>query len=78
MTLLQTRVDDDVADGFKRAAAALRMTPYAYLQTLVKSAAGRREGRGWAEHKAWLESVADPALRNAENACLATRNGEDR
>lgn len=51
-TLLQTRVENRVAQNFKRAAKLRGKTPYAYLQQLVKTAAVvPDEPRTWKNHR---------------------------
>jgi len=48
--LLQTRVEQSVAENFKRAAKLRGKTPYAYLQQMVKQAAVAPEPRTWKNH----------------------------
>jgi ABC-type antimicrobial peptide transport system permease subunit len=51
-TLLQTRVENRVAQNFKRAAKLRGKTPYAYLQQLVETAAVvPDEPRTWKNHR---------------------------
>lgn len=56
MTLLQTRVDDGTARRFERAARERGVTPYSYLQALVKDAAAAPEPRTWASRRKWRDA----------------------
>lgn len=56
MTLLQTRVDDGTARRFERAAKERGITPYSYLQALVKDAAAAPEPRTWASRRKWRDA----------------------
>lgn len=55
--LLQTRVEDRVAQDFKRAARSRGKTPYAYLQQVVEQAAAVPEPRTWKNHRQLVESL---------------------
>lgn len=57
MTLLQTRVDDQTARRFERAAKERGCSPYSYLQELVKVAAAQPEPPGWEGHRQRLASL---------------------
>ena len=50
-TLLQTRVEHQVAQNFKRAAKLRGKTAYAYLQQVVQQAATAPEPRTWKNHR---------------------------
>lgn len=66
MTLLQTRVDEQTARNFKRAAKARGHTAYSYLQAVVKDAAAAPEPRTWAKQRAWRKSIGmKPVTFNA-------------
>ena len=47
MTLLQTRVTEPVAKGFRKSAAERGLTPSALLADLVKLTSGGRRKGGW-------------------------------
>ena len=49
-TLLQTRVEQRVAENFKRVARLRGKTPYAYLQQVVTEAATASKPGTWDEH----------------------------
>ena len=55
--LLQTRVENSVAENFKRAAKLRGKTPYAYLQQVVQQAATVPKPRTWDNHFEWLASL---------------------
>jgi hypothetical protein len=74
MTLLQTRVADEVASQFKQAAEKRKMSPYQLLSELVKQAASDTPP-GWREH--WASRIRIGGSTN-ENAVIKTREGEDR
>jgi tRNA A37 N6-isopentenylltransferase MiaA len=57
MTLLQTRVDDQTARKFERAARQRGESTYAYLQRVVKAAAAAAEPEDWSRHWEKLESL---------------------
>jgi hypothetical protein len=64
MTLLQTRVDDQTARRFEKAARQRGQTTYAYLQRVVKAAAAAAEPENWRQHWDRLESLnLEPAAR---------------
>ena len=50
MTLLQTRVEDSVARRFARAAKARGLSPYEWLQQLVRKATAEMPAEGWETH----------------------------
>ena len=56
MTLLQTRVDDQTARQFEKAARQRGESTYAYLQRVVKAAAAA-EPENWGQHWEKLESL---------------------
>ena len=56
-TLLQTRVEHQVAQNFKRAAKLRGKTAYAYLQQVVQQAATVPEPRTWDNHWKWRDSL---------------------
>jgi hypothetical protein len=51
MTLLQTRVDDQIARRFRQVAKERGTTPYNFLQELVTAAAAKPKPRGWDTHR---------------------------
>jgi hypothetical protein len=55
MTLLQTRVDDQTARQFEKAARQRGESTYAYLQYIVKAAAAAAEPENWGQHWNRLE-----------------------
>ncbi len=74
MTLLQTRVTEPVAEGFRKAAEERGLTPYALLANLVKlTAGGRRKGGGWKAHAAWLDHRMAAAIRILRSAAVSSR-----
>ena len=74
MTLLQTRVEDEVAERFQEAAKRQGKSAYALLAEVVQRAAQSLPDAGWEKHRASLP--AKPPL--AFNACVKAREGEDR
>ncbi|MEI7807846.1 MAG: hypothetical protein WCJ07_05105 [Verrucomicrobiota bacterium] len=75
MTLLQTRVDDQVASQFRQAAKARGMSKYELLGELVRQVAtGSKEG--WKEHWTRMQAANRKPLK--QNAVLQTREDEDR
>ena len=62
MTLLQTRVDDQTARRFERAAKERGCSPYSYLQELVKDAAAKPEPPGWEGHRQRLAALKSKPL----------------
>jgi hypothetical protein len=57
MTLLQTRVDDQTARRFEKAARQRGESTYAFLQHIVKAAATAAEPDHWDQHWEKLESL---------------------
>ena len=74
MTLLQTRVDDQVAKRFEKVAHRQGKSPYALLADLVRRTAGATNDTGWETHRSTMPQR--PALRF--NACVKARLSEDR
>lgn len=74
MTLLQTRVDEQVARRFEQAARAQGKSPYALLADLVARTAEAHTGSGWTEHRARMPKRQPLPF----NACIRTRTEEDR
>ena len=56
-TLLQTRVEHQVAQNFKRAAKLRGKTAYAYLQQVVQQAATVPEPRTWKNHRKLMSGL---------------------
>ena len=54
MTLLQTRVDDQIARRFEKAARERGETTYSFLQRMVVEAAAASEPETWDTH--WKKS----------------------
>jgi hypothetical protein len=50
MTLLQTRVDEQTARRFEKAARERGETPYACLQRVVREVAAANEPDSWDQH----------------------------
>ncbi len=57
MTLLQTRVDEQTARNFERAAKEHGHTKYSYLQEIVQGAAVQPAPRTWKKHLEWRKSL---------------------
>ncbi len=56
MTLLQTRVEDKIANRFEKAARERGETTYSFLQKVVVEAAAASEPETWDSH--WKKSRA--------------------
>jgi len=70
MTLLQTRVDDQTAARFKKAASERGVKPYELLQQLVADAAAVPEPNTWDNH--W-DRLAAMKLKRAGKALADLR-----
>ena len=57
MTLLQTRVDDQTARRFEKAARDRGETPYSYLQKMVVEAAAAAVPETWDTHWNQLKAL---------------------
>ena len=72
MTLLQTRVEDDLAEAFEVVAKQQGKSPYALLAELIERAAKVETPEGW-ETVAALHKDKEPL---PFNACEKSREGE--
>jgi hypothetical protein len=75
MTLLQTRVEDQIARQFERAARKRGETPYSFLQKVVRAAAAAPDPDTWDQHWKKMKSMnLNPARKTV--AELRAESGE--